>query len=89
MIKKFDLEQARSYVDRIPDIKQETLILWGEHDGWIPYKFGHQFKHDIKRSTLVVIPQCGHMPQEEKPGEVAEKLYRFLKRSPNCLLSKR
>ena len=82
MLKTFDLEQARSYVNRIPDIKQETLILWGENDSWIPLKFGHQFKHDIKRSTLVVIPQCGHMPQEEKPGEVAEKLYRFLEGIP-------
>lgn len=82
MIKTFDLEQARSYVKRIPDIKQKTLIIWGEQDNWIPLKYGNQFKRDIKRSTLIVIPQCGHMPQEEKPGEVAEKLYRFLKEIP-------
>ena len=78
----FDPEQARSYAERIPDIKQETLIIWGEQDSWIPLKHGYQFKHDIKRSTLVVIPQCGHMPQEEKPGEVAEKIYRFLEGIP-------
>jgi pimeloyl-ACP methyl ester carboxylesterase len=82
MLKTFDPEQARSYIKRIPDIKQETLILWGEQDAWIPLKYGHQFKHDIKRSTLTVIPQCGHMPQEEKPGEVADKLYRFLEGMP-------
>jgi len=82
MIKTFDLEQARSYVKRIPDIKQKTLILWGEQDNWIPLKYGHQFKRDIKRSILIVIPQCGHMPQEEKPGEVAEKLYLFLEGIP-------
>ncbi len=82
MPKTFDPEQARSYVERIPDIKQETLIIWGENDTWIPLKFGNQFNHDIKRSTLIVIPQCGHMPQEEKPGEVAEKIYRFLEGIP-------
>ena len=82
MPKTFDPEQARSYVERIPDIKQETLILWGENDTWIPLKFGNQFNHDIKRSTLIVIPQCGHMPQEEKLGEVAEKIYRFLEGIP-------
>ena len=82
MIKTFDPQQAQSYVKRIPDIKQETLIIWGEQDTWIPLKYGNQFKRDIKRSTLMVIPQCGHMPQEEKPGEVAGELYRFLTKTP-------
>jgi pimeloyl-ACP methyl ester carboxylesterase len=82
MLKTFDPEQARSHVKRIPDIKQETLIIWGEQDSWIPLKYGHQFHRDIKRSTLAVIPQCGHMPQEEKPAEVADKLYRFLEGIP-------
>jgi len=82
MITTSDPAKARSYVKRIPDIKQETLIIWGGNDNWIPLKHGYQFKHDIKRSTLIVIPQCGHMPQEEKPGEVAEKLYRFLEGIP-------
>jgi pimeloyl-ACP methyl ester carboxylesterase len=82
MNKNFDPEQVRSYVERIPDIRQKTLIIWGEQDIWVPLKFSNQFNQDIKRSTLAVIPQCGHMPQEEKPGVVAGELYRFLTENP-------
>ena len=73
-----DPELALTYSGRIHDIKQETMIIWGRNDNWIPLKFGCRFNHDIKRSTLVVIPQCGHVPQEEKPDEVAQILYQFL-----------
>ena len=67
-----------TYAGRIQDIKQETLIIWGRNDDWIPLKYGCRFNHDIKRSSLVVIPQCGHVPQDEKPDEVAQILYQFL-----------
>ena len=74
----FDQELILTYAGRLHDIKQETLIIWGRNDSWIPLKDGCRFNHDIKRSTLVVIPQCGHVPQEEKPDEVAQILYQFL-----------
>ena len=73
-----DPKLALTYAGRIHDIKQETLIIWGRNDNWIPLKDGCRFNHDIKRSTLVVIPQCGHVPQEEKPDDVAQILYQFL-----------
>jgi pimeloyl-ACP methyl ester carboxylesterase len=73
-----DPELALTYAGRIHDIKQETLIIWGRNDNWIPLKDGCRFNHDIKRSTLFVIPQCGHVPQAEKPDEVAQILYQFL-----------
>ena len=73
-----DPELSLTYAGRIPDIKQETLIIWGRNDAWIPLKDGCRFNHDIKRSTLFVIPQCGHLPQAEKPDEVAQILYQFL-----------
>jgi len=73
-----DSELALTYAGRIPDIKQETLIIWGRNDSWFPLQDGCRFNHNIKRSTLVIIPQCGHVPQEEKPNDVAQVLYQFL-----------
>lgn len=71
-----------AYSARIPTIQQETLIIWGRNDPWIPLINGCYFKRDIKKSTLVVIPQCGHVAQEEQPREVASFLYSFLTGMP-------
>jgi pimeloyl-ACP methyl ester carboxylesterase len=71
------------YAGRIRDIKQETIIIWGRNDVWIPLQYGCRFNQDIKRSSLFVIPQCGHVPQEEKPDEFAQILYNFLVDNPH------
>jgi pimeloyl-ACP methyl ester carboxylesterase len=77
-----DPELFLTYAGRIPYIKQETIIIWGRNDGWIPLKYGCRFNQDIKRSKLFVIPECGHVPQEEKPDEFAQILYHFLVDNP-------
>ncbi len=82
MAKSLDPEQALTYEGRIPDIKQETLIIWGRNDGWIPLKYGYRFNREIKRSELFVIPECGHVPQAEKPDEFVQILYHFLSKTP-------
>ena len=73
-----DAELSLTYAGRIRDIKQETIIIWGRNDGWIPLKYGCRFNQEIKRSALFVISQCGHVPQEEKPDEFVRILYHFL-----------
>ena len=45
-----DPELALTYAGRIHDIKQETIIIWGRNDNWIPLKDGCRFNQDIKRS---------------------------------------
>jgi len=78
LAKSIDPELALTYAGRIRDIKQETIIIWGRNDIWIPLKYGCRFHQDIKRSELFVIPQCGHMPQEEQPNEIVQVLFQFL-----------
>ena len=59
-------------------IKVPTLILWGREDKVIPLKVGEQLRRLIPNSTLEIIEQCGHIPQEEKPAETINRLSRFL-----------
>lgn len=56
----------------------ETLILWGREDRWIPLKVGYQFRLDMSRSILHIIPECGHIPQEEKPELTARLILDFI-----------
>lgn len=69
-------------VDKIKDIKIPTLIIWGENDQWIPLDNAYKFKNDIAGSELVVIPKCGHVPQEEKPEVVVKAILDFLAKNP-------
>ena len=47
-------------------IKVPTLIIWGEQDTVIPIKNGYKLHAEIEGSRLVVLKDCGHVPQEEK-----------------------
>jgi len=40
---------------------------------------GDRLKREIKKSSLVSIPACGHYVQEEKPEKLAEAIKDFLK----------
>lgn len=46
-----------------------VLLLWGRHDNIVPLSQGSRLEAAIPGSKLVVIEQCGHNPQEEKPHE--------------------
>jgi pimeloyl-ACP methyl ester carboxylesterase len=80
LAKSFDFEALSSYAERIPDIKNRTLIIWGENDSWIPLESGHRFNKDLSHSTLVILPECGHVPQEEKPEQTAKIIIDFIEK---------
>ena len=65
-------------VAKYKDIKLPTLIIWGRQDRLIPLKVGELLDRDIPNSTLRVIEECGHAPQEEKPDETIRLVLEFL-----------
>jgi len=74
-------------LDRLGDITQPTLIMFGEHDGLIPNPYlhagftrpvaeaGHQA---IDGSELIMLPDCGHMTMFEKSDEVNAAVRSFV-----------
>jgi pimeloyl-ACP methyl ester carboxylesterase len=58
-------------------INQPTLIIWGEDDRVIPVEDGHKLHASILNSRLVVLKNCGHVPQEEKSDIFAELVTEF------------
>jgi pimeloyl-ACP methyl ester carboxylesterase len=48
-------------------ITHPTLIIWGEKDTVIPIHNGEYLYNTILHSRFVVLKNCGHIPQEEKP----------------------
>ncbi len=48
-------------------IEQPTLLIWGDNDLVIPISNGEKLYDTILNSRFVVLKNCGHVPQEEKP----------------------
>ena len=55
-----------------------TRILWGGNDRLIPLECGHMFNQAIPGSDLVIIDNCGHVPQMEKTEEFVKAAVEFL-----------
>ena len=54
-----------------------TRIVWGGNDRLIPLECGRMFNKAIPGSDLVVIDNCGHVPQVEKTEEFVKTALEF------------
>jgi pimeloyl-ACP methyl ester carboxylesterase len=64
--------------DRLSEITQSTLILWGTNDKILGTKDAPKFKQKIPQSKLVWVPECGHVPHLEKPQITAREIFEFV-----------
>jgi pimeloyl-ACP methyl ester carboxylesterase len=56
---------------RLGEIHAPTLVMWGDHDLWIPVPMASVFSKAIPGARLAMIPDAGHVPMEERPAETA------------------
>lgn len=77
------LDQDDQWLEkRLPRIKAPTLIVWGHNDELTPVDRAEIFRKNIPNSRLAIIPQCGHVPQIEKPAEFSKLVLEFLFPNP-------
>jgi pimeloyl-ACP methyl ester carboxylesterase len=55
-----------------------TRIVWGREDRLVPLECGELYHQAIPESDLVIIDNCGHSPQVEKPDEFVKAALEFL-----------
>ena len=70
--------KRQDYSSNMKLIKTPTLILWGENDFWIPVGDAYKFEEFIENSKVVIMPETGHIPMEEKPFESVKIALRFI-----------
>lgn len=71
--------KASGYKDDLGRIDHPTLLLWGKRDLIFPPSVGEYFHRMIKKSTLIVVENSGHIPMWETPDKVNSILFSFLK----------
>lgn len=71
-----------SHLNQLPlplaNIQQPTLLVWGTDDGWAPPDAATGILAEIPNSTLIEIPDIGHLPMHESPTEFNSILINFL-----------
>ena len=66
--------------EEVSQIKQPTLLVWGNNDNITPPFVGQEFHKLIPNSELHFIDKCGHAPMMERPEEFNGILHKFLRK---------
>jgi pimeloyl-ACP methyl ester carboxylesterase len=64
--------------ERLSQVRQPTLILWGEKDRLIPPATAQVFAKAIQGSRVNMLPGLGHVPHEEDPAASVAPVLLFL-----------
>lgn len=64
----------------LPDIRAETLVVWGAEDELAPLRTGRVLERKLPRARLEVIQEAGHTPMQETPMTFRAVLEPFLER---------
>lgn len=73
-----NLSYNEFYFEKIKEIEKPTLIIWGENDRLISSKDAYKIAQEIRNSTLVIFPNCGHGAQEEYSEKLNDEINKFI-----------
>jgi len=60
-------------------IRCPTLVLSGDEDNTIPNALSVEMANNLHNAKLVILPNCGHLPQVEQSEATADALAEWLK----------
>jgi pimeloyl-ACP methyl ester carboxylesterase len=73
-----DLEGQREVLlDELPRLQMPTLVVWGASDRVFPASQAREAVARLRYGALELIPDCGHLPQVERPDLFVPVLNRF------------
>jgi pimeloyl-ACP methyl ester carboxylesterase len=64
---------------RLAEVRQPTLLITGDTDKLVPPADTERVAAALRAATLVTLPDCGHVPQEECPGPFIDAVGTWLK----------
>ncbi|MEO1053880.1 MAG: alpha/beta hydrolase [Bacteroidota bacterium] len=70
--------QRHNMAHELPNIKTDTLLVWGLNDTITPPMVAHEFNKLMPNSSLRFIDKCCHAPMMEQPEKFNEIVDQFL-----------
>ncbi|MEA2218872.1 MAG: hypothetical protein QOJ35_1498 [Solirubrobacteraceae bacterium] len=68
------------FYPRLAQLAVPALFVWGAHDTVTPPAFRHHVERWLPSAEQVVLDDCGHVPQVERPEDTTELVQEFLAR---------
>ena len=78
LAKRFVETKAGQLANRVGELAQPTLIMWGEQDRLIPISVGQRFHRELKNNQFITFSDLGHVPHEEDPQLTVSAVEQFL-----------
>ena len=69
---------THEYLPHISEIQQPSLVITGDSDAIVPVADSERLASELPNSELIIIPSCGHVPQEECPQAFEEALTEWM-----------
>jgi len=66
------------YSDRLPEVKVETLLVWGDEDNLVPVEDAAKYEELIPKAKKVILEDTGHCSMIERPQTFNDLLMTFL-----------
>lgn len=60
-------------------IRMPVLLVWGEHDAFVPLMYARQLENLMPQVRLVVVPRAGHVPMWDNPPAFNREVTAFLR----------
>lgn len=78
LIKMARSAKTETLTDRLHEIDQPTLLVWGRDDRITPPDVAHRFQKEMPHARLHFIDSCGHAPMIEHPDVFNSVVLNFL-----------
>ncbi len=69
--------------ERLKTMSKPSLVVTGEHDLTVKTEESIRLARELPNAELVVLPDCGHLPQEEQPEAFVLAVSKFLQTMPS------
>ena len=66
--------------ERLGEVRVPALVITGDDDRVVPTEQSVRLARELPQAELVVLPSCGHIPQEECPAPFLQAVKGFLAR---------
>ena len=77
--KDYDLRPA------LASVKSPVIVIYGDRDQLFDIEQALAMHRHLQKPELCVIPNCGHLPNEEKPLDFNREVLNFIRRHQNII----
>ena len=61
-------------------VRLPVLLVYGDRDPWVPLEQAVRIKRQLPDARLLVVPECGHVVEAERPSVFNPAMQQFLRR---------